>query len=70
MLNNPDASDKPKENEEVEFKEPPIQEDMKTGSTSQSVSHYVVYYVLPYAILFSATEKVVTFIFLIKWYFW
>lgn len=41
MLNNPDASDKRMENEEIEFKEPPTQRAMKKRSTSQSVSCYV-----------------------------
>ncbi|PAV60311.1 hypothetical protein WR25_19188 [Diploscapter pachys] len=36
-LNNPDAFDKWMENEEIEFKKPPIQEDIKRGSTSQSI---------------------------------
>ncbi|PAV68331.1 hypothetical protein WR25_12970 [Diploscapter pachys] len=38
MLNNPDAFDKWMENEEIEFKEPPIQEAVKKGSTSQSIA--------------------------------
>ncbi|PAV89032.1 hypothetical protein WR25_14969 [Diploscapter pachys] len=35
-LNNPDAFDKWLKNEEIEFKEPPIQKDVKKKSTSQS----------------------------------
>ena len=35
-LNNPNAFDKWMKNEEIEFKEPPIQEDMKKVSTFQS----------------------------------
>ncbi len=35
-LNNPDAFDKWMENEEIEFKEPPIQEDTENTSTSRS----------------------------------
>ena len=60
MLNNPDASDKWVENEEIEFKEPPIQEDMKKRSTSQSVSYYVrliTFYVMLY--YFPSPGKVV-----------
>ena len=41
ILNNPDAFDKWMKNEEIEFKEPPIQEAMKEVSTSQSSSYYV-----------------------------
>ena len=41
MLNNPDASDKWMENEEIEFEELPTQRAMKKRSTSQSVSCYV-----------------------------
>ncbi|PAV91915.1 hypothetical protein WR25_06216 [Diploscapter pachys] len=39
VLNNPDAFDKWMKNEEIEFKEPPIQEDMNEVSTSQSSSY-------------------------------
>ena len=41
VLNNPDAFDNWVKNEEIEFKKPPIQENMKEESTSQSVSYYV-----------------------------
>ena len=71
VLNNPDAFDKWMENEEVEFKEPPIQEDTKKVSSSESSSYYVrlitFYPVLYY---FPSPEKAVTFIFLSKIVFW
>ena len=66
-LNSPDAFDKWMENEEIEFKEPPTQEDMKEESTSQSVSYYVrltTFYLMLY--YFSPFGKVVTFILLVK----
>ena len=62
MLNNPDAFDKWMENEEIEFEEPPIQEDMKRESTSQSSSYYVrliTFYLMLY--YFPSPGKVVTF---------
>ena len=34
ILNNPDTFDKWMKNEEIEFKEPPIREDIKEVSTS------------------------------------
>ncbi|PAV86413.1 hypothetical protein WR25_19134 [Diploscapter pachys] len=40
-LNNPDVFDKWMENEEIEFKEPPIQEDTKKVSTSQSSNYHI-----------------------------
>ena len=70
MVNNPDASDKRMENEEIEFKEPPIQGAVKKRSTSQSVSYYVrlitLYVMLCY---FPPSGKVITFIFLNKMIF-
>ena len=40
-LSNPGAFNKWMKDEEIEFKEPPIQEDMKEVSTSQAVSYRV-----------------------------
>ena len=66
-LNNPDpdAFDKWMENEEIEFKELPIQKDMNKVSTSQSSSYNVrliAFYVMLY--YFPPPGKLVTFIFL------
>ena len=61
MLNNPDAFDKWMKNEEVEFEEPSIQEDMKEVSTSQSSSYYVrliTFYLMLY--YFPPFGKVIT----------
>ena len=65
-LNNPDAFDKWMKNEEIEFKEPLIQEDIKRNHP-QSVSYYVrliTFYVM--LCYFPSSGKVVTFIFLSK----
>ena len=67
MLNNPDAFDKWMENEEIEFEEPSIQEDMKEVSTSQLSSYYVrlvTFYLMLY--YFPPPGKIVIFIFLSK----
>ena len=71
MLNSPDAFDKWIENEEIDFKESPIQEYTKRASTSQPANYYVrliTFYVMLY--YFPPPGKVVHLFFLIKWYFW
>ena len=70
-LNNPDTFDKWLRNEEIEFKEPPIQGAMEKVSISQSSSYYlklITFYFLLY--YFFPSEKVDIFIFLIKIVFW
>ncbi|PAV71154.1 hypothetical protein WR25_07352 [Diploscapter pachys] len=42
VLNNPDAFDRWMKNEEIEFKEPPIQEAVKKVSASQSSTYYAI----------------------------
>ena len=67
MLKNPDEFDKWMENEEIEFKEPSTQEDMKEESTSQSSNYYVrliTFYLMLY--YFLSSGKVIIFIFLNK----
>ena len=71
VLNDPDAFDKWVKDEEIEFKEPPVQKDMKRESTSQSVSYYVrliMFYLMLY--YFPPPVKTVTFIFPSKMVFW
>ena len=66
-LNNPDAFDKWMKNEEIEFEEPPTQEDTKEVSTSQLSSYYVrliTFYLMLY--YFPSPGKVVKFSFLNK----
>ena len=56
MLSNSDAFNKWMENEEIEFKEPPIQEDMNKVSTSQLSSYYarlILFHVMLYHFLSS-----------------
>ena len=61
-LNNPDAFDNWVKNEEIEFKKPPTQKNMKEESTSQSVSYYVrliTFYLMLY--YFLSSGKMVAF---------
>ena len=70
MLNNPDEFNKWLKNEEVEFEEPPIQEDMKEVSMSQLSSYYVrliTFYLMLY--YFPPPGKIITLLPLIKWCF-
>ena len=70
-LNNPDAFDRWMKNEDIEFKEPPTQEDIKEVSTSQSSSYYVRLITFKFMLYyFPSSGKVVKFISLNKMVFW